>query len=455
MDRNYIRIDTLSFSSIELYMLIFLFVVYIYILIKFDTSFSIKLICMYILALPYTDIVYRFMGVQVSEMIIFWIIINDIIHKKIRLSKNPLCCFMGGFSIILCTSTVFSLIHGMYENKIYGEDLTPINSILNNFRFLMLIYVVNKIIVEVNTEKRLNLVLNILRFSGNITAFTTIVQAVMYKMGFYVPGIFEMWGIPRAKGLSHEPATNAFVLLTTIAISTFYVTERKYVVYKKSLIFQLTAFMICFSSGAIPILCVYGIAFLIFLKKEGRITINVAQKIMLLLLVGTCLLLCLLRTEVGEKAIGNLVQKVSSILSDYINGTDISGRGSDIQGVKMVMEQDAIWGIGSFNSTIFLEIASTNTYFVLLIELGIGGIVLFLPLLFLYIRYFVKKMKSIIGKNIYANEMAFLIIAFISIAWLRVLFFHQIWMVFALGFAAINIERDKEKHNMKEVLTTD
>ena len=62
MNRNYIRADALSFSSIELYMLFFLLISFGYILLKFKGSLSMKLICMYLLALPYTDKVYRLGG---------------------------------------------------------------------------------------------------------------------------------------------------------------------------------------------------------------------------------------------------------------------------------------------------------------------------------------------------------------------------------------------------------
>lgn len=447
MNRNYIRADALSFSSIELYMLFFLLISFGYILLKFKGSLSMKLICMYLLALPYTDKVYRLGGgVQISEILIFFIIINDVTKKKMKLSKNPLCYFMIGFSLILCMSTMFSIVQGVYNNRVYGDNLTPINSILNNFKFLMLIYVVNKIVTEVNTKEKLNLVLRMIRVSGNITAFTTIMQAVMYKLGFVVPGIFEMWGIPRAKGLSHEPATNAFVLLITIAISTFYIAERKCIVYKKSLFFQLIAFIICFSSGAIPLLFAYGFIYLLFLKKEARITNNMIWKGILSLLVLLCIGIVFFKTEAITETIGKLTQKVSDIFSDYKNGTDFSGRGSDIQGIKTVMKYNAILGIGSFNSTIFFkDNANTNTYLVLLMELGIGGILFLVSWLIFYIRYFTKEMRKIKNKILYANEMAFFTIVFIAIAWLRILFFHQIWVVFAIGFAAINLNKNKIK----------
>lgn len=442
MNGNYVRIENLSFSSIEIYMLFFLFASFAYILLRLKYPASVKLICMYLLALPYTDSVYRVMGVQISEIIIILIIFNDIMHKKIRVSKNPLCCFMVGFSIILCLFSTFSAWVGVYHNKVFGTGLTPLNSILNNFKFIMLIYVVNKIIVEINTRKRLELILSIIRFSGNIAAFTTITQAVLYKLGFFVPGIFEMWGIPRAKGLSHEPATNAFVLLTTLSLSTLYVADRKIVVHRISLVFQLIAFVICFSTGAIPLLFAYVVVFLFFMYKESVITKKAMQRIMLISIVIALVIIGMLKTEAVSQAFGKLNQKLFSILSDYRNGTDRSGRGSDMQGIRTVMEQNPIFGIGAFNSTIFFKNNSnTNTYFILIMELGLGGILLLVPLLFLYIRYFALAMKKIKGKILYANVSAFFIISLIAIAWLRILFFHQIWMVLAVGFSVVNSNR--------------
>ena len=110
------------------------------------------------------------------------------------------------------------------------------------------------------------------------------------------------------------------------------------------------------------------------------------------------------------------------------------------------MKYNAILGIGSFNSTIFFkDNANTNTYLVLLMELGIGGILFLMSWLIFYIRYFTKEMRKIKNKILYANEMAFFTIVFIAIAWLRILFFHQIWVVFAIGFAAINLNKNKIK----------
>ena len=167
------------------------------------------------------------------------------------------------------------------------------------------------------------------------------------------------------------------------------------------------------------------------------------------LLVLLCIGIIFFKTEAITETIGKLTQKVSDLFSDYKNGTNFSGRGNDIQGIKTVMKYNAIFGIGSFNSTLFFkDNANTNTYLVLLMELGIGGMLFLIPCLLLYTVCFVKMIRKIKNKILYANEMTFFIVAFIAIAWLRILFFHQIWVVFAIGFAAINLNKNREKCNI-------
>ena len=251
MNGNYVRITSLSFSSIEIYMLLFLIICFFYILLHERCILQKKLIYMYILSLPYTESVYRIGSIQIAELIIILLFIVDLLSKRVWIFPNALIRFMVSMSIVLSSSTIISILNNVYVDNAYGSHHSPINSILNNIKFVLIIYMAGRILVEISDKKSREKLISVMRFSGNLTAFATILQAAMYKLGIAVPGIFEMWGIPRAKGLSHEPATNAFILLTTIALSTIQVEGRRYKLYKKSLCAQMIAFLICFSSGAI------------------------------------------------------------------------------------------------------------------------------------------------------------------------------------------------------------
>lgn len=135
---NYIRVDTLSFNSIELYMLLLLFMIYIGIFKYVKDKFSIKIIYMYLLALPYTDIVYRFHSIQISELLIFVLLVYDLLHFKIVMKpESALIKYMTFLSLLFLSSTAISFIRKIYTDNDYGMSFLPQYSILNNIKFMV------------------------------------------------------------------------------------------------------------------------------------------------------------------------------------------------------------------------------------------------------------------------------------------------------------------------------
>lgn len=451
IDRNYIRINTLSFNSIEIYMLFFLFICFAYIMLKANKKLSMKLICMYILALPYTDIVYRFFNIQISEYIIITIIITDIFRNKVQVSKCSLIKFMAIFSAILWMSTAVSYIFGRYSSNIFGIKISASYSVLNNIKYMLTIYMINRIIVEIDSKEKFFSIIDLIRFSGNITAITTIAQVIMYKMGFVVPGIFDMWGIPRAKGLSHEPGTNAFVLLTTMALSTIYVFEDHFKIYKMSLIIQLCGFVVCFSSGAIPIFIIY-ILLLLFLIIKKKMTTKTIYNIFLWGGISLVAIVIVIQYFNLTDSIILLINKLMAMGADYLNGTNYSGRGSDVLIIENTINNNFFFGIGAFNSTqVYKDIANTNTYIILFGELGIIGIVLIVLNTFAFLFAFSRYCKVVNKAPLYKNFVAYSIIIFLLIAWLRVLFFQQIWLALALFFILLKLYNKKSILNQTRI----
>lgn len=429
---NYIRVDTLSFNSIELYMLLLLFMIYIGIFKYVKDKFSIKIIYMYLLALPYTDIVYRFHSIQISELLIFVLLVYDLLHFKIVMKpESALIKYMTFLSLLFLSSTAISFIRKIYTDNDYGMSFLPQYSILNNIKFILMVYMMNRILVEIKHLDHFQMMLKAIRISGNITAITTIMQVILYKLGYVVPGIFNMWGIPRAKGLSHEPATNAFVLLMTITISTMYIYHGYYRIHYFSLGLQLAAFLICFSTGAMPILILWFVLFKILSHSYTKTTFKRLMLLLILILLGCPIILCKYTDAFTE-----LINKVSALGNDYIMGTNVSGRGQDILMVKQVMGHDLLFGVGAFNSNALFKnsAALTNCYMILLVELGlVGFIVLFIATLY-FIQKALMHSRRIRNIPIYINVVSYMLVSFIAIGWLRVIFFHQIWVVLTIYF---------------------
>lgn len=431
---NYIRIDKLSFHSIEVYMLIVLLCLFAFIMLKTNETVTMKIICMYILALPYTDIVYRFHNMQISELLIILLLIYDICHSKISFINNTLTNYMYKFALILTISaTISTIAHN--ENAI--SIITPY---LNIIKYLLIIYMVSKLLIEVKTVKRFELLIKALRWSGNLTAITSIFQCVLYKLGYIVPGIFVMWGIPRTKGLSHEPATNAFVLLSTITVSLISVDKinKCYKIYWFSMILQMVAFILCFSIGAIPILTILALLFIRFTFRRIKITFN---KLAIFILVSTFSFFLLCNSTMGFDAFTKLLSKLLGLFTDYSGQTNMSGRGLDILMIKYVMVSNPLIGIGAFNSlNVFNSFPNTNCYFILFAELGILGII---PLGIITLKFIfqVRQNRNLIRVPLYANAYSYFIISFLLIGWLRVIFFHQIWILLAILFIIQNMNQ--------------
>lgn len=428
---NYERITSLSFDSIEIYMLIIIVVVLFAIILKRGESFENKLLACFFLALPYTDVVYRLGNIQLSDMIVVLIIANDL-RKKIIIKKSCLIGFMIYFDVILWFSTVVSFVNNIYSKF----SISPSFSVFNNLKFCLTIYIVNKLLINIKTQNEMTKYIGFIRMGGNIDAFVTILQALMYKLGFYTPGIFEMWGIPRAKGLSHEPATNAFVLFFTIAVSCVAYKRGEIYIEKRSLLLQGTAFIICFSSGMIPIMVMWIMLYIVIITKAGGIKERNAIKIMLLISSVLMIFYALFIYSPFIRGIfSNMIEKVLALFCDYADGTNISGRGIDILSLSWLNQNGFItYGIGAFNFTKMGIGIGTNSYIILLCELGIVGVMLLLGGLFLFVIRYSKGIRRAMVLSIGAGLIAFNLLSLIIVAWARVLFFYQIWIALALCF---------------------
>lgn len=265
-ESNYIRNHSLTWNSFEIYALMFLLFMFFRVLIMHkEKNIDRRLIHMYLLSVVFAGSNYRIVSMQISELVIILIAMYDIYRHKFGIVLNSLTVFMLTSALIFIVSDVIAMLQGMYTESPYSGNAVLSYTAGNIIRFLLIVYVVSKIIREYREKDDIFDLMDLIRLGGEICACVTILQVVLYAAGFRVAGVFYFWGIPRPKGLSHEPATNAFVLLMPMLLSVFYVYKGRYKIHVKSLILQMTAFLFCFSTGAIP---VFLAALLIFLFKS-------------------------------------------------------------------------------------------------------------------------------------------------------------------------------------------
>lgn len=392
-------------------------------------QFNMKLLYIYVFSMPYTDKPYRFMNIQICEFFIILFFIHDLCtHSfRVKISYNPEIYFMIHFLIIMLISLLMPAFTGN-EGELFIKQIVWI------VKYCMIIYIVSKLYLCIDENNKLEKLIRTFCIAGNINAIATILQSVLYRIGFSVTGIFETMGWARAKGLSHEPATNAFILLTTIAITTFYMENKKLVISKMSLVLQIIAFFLAFSSGAIPILGIYTIIILWLSFCSKRMTAGKMKSFFKICIILMCIFCIIFTTNRG--IVDYTLSKIGQYASDIISGTDQSGRTNVDLLHSMDTTAKILFGNGAFSSVENLKDTSnlTNTYIILYCDLGIIGL-FSVCFCLLFFSYRMQKYWNVIKHEKYGiNCWGYAFISLISIAWLRILFFHQIWFVLALYF---------------------
>lgn len=451
MDRNYIRVDSLSFSSIEIYALGFLLLCFFHILYgKRNLSINTKLIFMYLLSLPFTDMVYRIGGMQISELIAVLMLFVNYTNKDIRVSKSYVVKYMFFFLVVLTISALYAINNT--PEYLFVSQSQRVFSLMYCIKFFLHLYMVNRIILHVKEQSDFDSLIDVIRISGNITAVVTLLQVLLYKLGFVVPGIFEMWNIPRAKGLSHEPATNSFILLTILILTTF-CFKGSIKLNWKSFFVQIAAFLICFSSGALVIFLAYMAIYAFMSIIKMRVTLQKVVIIHFLLpvlfMVGLYLAL---QTNFLEQ-ISNVYDKVIALGSDYATGANVSGRGADIALVEIVKQSHPYMGLGAFNTlTFFQDLPLTNMYIVLYAELGLVGTIFLILGTIIFGAMMIRSYSKTRDYELSLNLVLFGLSSLLIIAWLRVLFFPQMWVMFGLFYAIGNFHISPQRvHNHNNI----
>ena len=223
---NSIRNYSLSWDSFEIYVLIFLLFCFFRILVlQKNKNIDRRLIQMYIISVVFLDVNYRIVSMQISELMAILNAVYDLYRRKFGIILNSLKVFMLTVLGIFFLSDIIAIPQGIYADSIYkfGNKVTLSYALGNCIRFSCIMYMVSKIIRELRDEDDIFSLMDWIRFGGQIVACVTILQVVFYVAGFTVSGVFYIAGMPRPKGLAHEPGPNAFVLLLPMVLSLFYV----------------------------------------------------------------------------------------------------------------------------------------------------------------------------------------------------------------------------------------
>jgi O-Antigen ligase len=414
-DYNYIRAETLELFSIEFFAIIVATVFFLF-------STNRTLIELYIILLPFTDKVYRFLSLQPSDILSILIVCLNL--KYIGSSLKYLywlvpCLFIG------------SLVGLFQFNDFFG--------IQYSFRILLIFGVVNVISAYLSEKKEtqdiyISLYKKVVWFSLVVACL----QVILWYLNFPIAGIFYSYGIPRMKGLAHEPSTFCFWL----ALSLPFGIQRSITESKKFLIdypYIIALLFVMLVTGSTSGILTAFIFFLLFIFFELRQNLSRAVNY---IVIGALLLSIVLgfggttvTTYFGEY----VTSKLESYVSEMVSGEsikEVSGRGGDRK-LFQYLSENPLFGIGAFRAsklqdseeiTVFEDyIPAANFYITTPAEFGIVGTlsITWIFVLWMKILYGIRNPNNIV--------FGFGLIAWmVSLLGMRVFGFHQPWFLMCI-----------------------
>lgn len=447
---SYLRATSLEVGSIEFFALTAALLFSIYILFKYKGSLLQKLFYIYIFFIPFTDRVYRLKGALEPTEILAIIIIFLFILKKfvkgesfsIKLGLHTK--YMGGlfllflFSLLLPTFYYFTPTKNVIDESLsvpFAANLKefPLFNWLYLIRFGLIVavlYVFYQIVEKEFFKKSIKIYV----WAGSFASIVGMTQFLLFLLGHKVFGVFFLAGFPRVKGLAHEPATFGAFLVSSLAL-TFFLSNRKLRLRPFHIIVQTIGLILTMSGSAIPIY----ILFLAFLTIQGLIEkIKLKELYLYYSFIGIVIIVFLLSGLITPETISYNMDKLGLYVKDLFTFQNPeSERGTDILFLKESLQQNPIFGIGIFNF-VFYPTAATNTFLMLLAELGIFGfsIFLFLTTFFYWGVFRLNKLKCYKSNPYTLPLFVFILTIPFQFFALRVLNFHYIWFMVAL-FAAI------------------
>jgi O-Antigen ligase len=410
---NYIRAETLSVPSIEFFALVFAFIFFLFFTEK-------KLIELYIILLPFTDKVYRFLSLQPSDILSIIIILSNLkyISKNLR------------YLYLIIPLFLFGSLNGLIQfDDSYG--------IQYSIRILLIFGAVNVISSSlVNGEKDISSYINLYKKVVWFSLAVAFSQVFFWYLNFPVAGIFYGYGIPRMKGLSHEPSTFCFWLAMSLPFGIQHksnIEEQGKTTFDRPYIVALLITIIY--TGSTSGLITTIVLFLLFLLSELKKNLSAVAKylasaVLIVMIIGASN--TSLATYFGEYVTAKLGSYISEMVSGESKGEE-SGRGGDRKLFKYLSE-NPLFGIGAFRSSQLSEpsdseeyIPGSNFYITIPTEFGVVGT---LGLMWIFASWWKLLYVLRCPSNTF---IGFGLIAWIvSLVGMRTFGFHQPWLVMCM-----------------------
>ncbi len=406
---NYVRARHLHLISIE--MLAIILAVWFCWRLKKEKRLTLEIA--YFIALPFSDVPFRFASVQPVEFISFLVVLFN--YKQIK----PI------WLLVLGGLFVFFSVLGFTTHT--GGD---VYSLLYSFRFVL-----TGLVFSIFTQRAPGLPLDVLRFVVSLCFWMTFLQVFLWLAGLPIHGIFydpSVGAFPRAKGLAQEPATWSIFILMLFPFIHHFKLPRKYLTMNYITLFiTLSTFgFICIASYLLIRWCLHG--GWVNLKLWKKITaFGVAIFVFLSVLFPGAIHYTDILLD-GFVKVEYYAYELSTFAGFHIlskphgMATGNSGRNSDLIMLKENFPHNQLFGIGSFKAdsdAIRQEgVNATNTYIGWIVEVGIVGTILVFVLLYLH--------YSVLFKNYRLKSPDFLAGAlnmFLMIAGIRCFAFHEIW----------------------------
>jgi O-Antigen ligase len=407
---SHIRSEVLTIPSIEFFAIL---LATCYFLFRTERS----LIEFYIILVPFNDSVYRILSLQPSDILAFLIILFNLKHLSSKLGY-------------LYWITPFLLIGSLVGLMQFGDSF----SIQYCFRLILVFGVVNVISAHLQSEQKRISILNLYKKVVWFSILVALSQIIFWYLGFPVAGVFETFGIPRMKGLSHEPATFCFWLVLSLPFG-FLKTKSTRLDWP----YILALLSAILATGSITGI-IATVAFIVsFFASEIKNNLNTALKYLFAFVLTITIVISSGNPLVLDYFGGYTIGKVNSYVAQMFFGEtsgEVNGRSGDKQLLKYFQENPAL-GIGAFRSSRIQEasdiqdideyIAAANFYITTPTEFGIMGT---LCLAWIFVRWtnILYKLRTPENKVLGLALISWLVF----LAGLRVFGFHQPWLIMSL-----------------------
>jgi hypothetical protein len=406
---NYVRSETLQIPSLEFFAIV---AAAIFFLFFFDK----KLIDIYIISLPFTDKVYRVLSLQPIDFISILVIVCNLKHLSTSLG------YLYWIMPILLSGSLWGLIQ---HNDFFGFQYS--------FRILIIFGAINVIAKFFQDKESRNKYVILYKKVVWFSLIIAFLQVTLWYLNFPISGIFYSFGIPRMKGLGHEPSTFCFWLSLSIPFGIEKVSSGlKQTKYDVPYIVALLITMLI--TGSLTGLITTLAFFVFFMIYEAKHNLRGLVNFLFPLLLTITLLVATNTSAVSDYFGEYSSKKIGSYISEISGSStavEYNGRGGDRKLIQYFYDSP-LFGIGAFRSSRLQDmdvgeeeyIPAANFYFTTPAEFGVCGS---LALVWIFTSWIhaLRRMWQVDNAVYGLTLLSWLI----SLVGMRVFGFHQPWFI--------------------------